>query len=236
MDLYQLAQKFNPFMDQNGEPFLQVTVEGENEPHQIALDSPMAGSLIRSELTQIVKNGIPTDHQTRTAIEVIRGVAYVRARAIAKYSVEHQISRKPLAQAVLAIARKGGTKKTLPALLAMFIRVAAREGLDMKKGPWPSNEDALGKQLSPLIPILAEKGVQLVRHVNERPRTWSISALVEGSDENDANVAIPNTTEVKISIKDVTSQPESKPRSEEDDSGPILSDEHLAGLLKGVIS
>lgn len=110
MDLHQLAQQFEPFMDRGGEFYIQVSVNGETELHQIPLDSPLAGSIIRSQLAKVVKNGILTDHQARTAIEVIRGEAYVRARAVATCSVDHQIARRPLAQAVLAVARRGGPR------------------------------------------------------------------------------------------------------------------------------
>jgi len=181
MDLNELAQKYDPFMDRAGETFIQVSVKGETSIHQIPLDSPLAGSIIRSQLALMVKSGIPTDHQTRTAIEVVKAEAYIRARGVATCSVDHQISRKPLAQAVLAVARKGGTRKVPTALLSLLIRTAEREGIDMKKGPWPANPDALGKQLSSLIPVLVAKEVQLIRH-DERPRAWSISPLIKGSE------------------------------------------------------
>ncbi len=235
MDLNQLAQSFDPFMDRSKEAYIQVAVDGEEEVEQLDLKSPLAQSLIRAALAKLVKNGIPTDHQTRAASDVVWALAYGRARGIAKHNVEHQISRKPLAQAVLVIARKGGTKKSLSALLAMLVRAAEREGIDMKKGPWPSNEDALGKQLSPLIPILAEKGVELVRHANERPRTWSISALCEGSGESDGDVTALSTLETSHSADNDTSRPETNLADEEGSPGSSFSDEALSEHLKGII-
>jgi hypothetical protein len=132
------------------------------------------------------------------------------------------------------LARKGGTKKPLPALLSLLIRTAEREDIDMKKGPWPTNEDALGKQLSSLKPVMAAKGVQLVRH-NERPRAWSISPLIEGSDEGDVEVADTKTREDAGSANADTSRPPAVPeegRSEE----PGLTDEQIGSMLDGVLS
>jgi hypothetical protein len=234
MDLHQLAQELDPFMDRGGEPYIQVAVEGEAETHQIPLDSPLAGSVIRSQLAKIVKNGIPTDHQTRTAIEVIRGEAYIRARGVATCSVDHQISRKPLAQAVLAIARKGGTKKVPTALLSLLIRTAEREGIDMKKGPWPANPDALGKQLSSLIPVMEAKKVQLIRH-DERPRAWSISLLIEGSGGRDGEVTDAKPAEGASSVRSDTSQAPPVPADVQFDE-PRISDDQIASILDGVLS
>ena len=234
MDLNQLAQELDPFMDRGGDTYIQVSVEGETAMHQIPLDTPLANSIIRSQLAQIVKSGIPTDHQTRTAVEVVRAEAYIRARGVATGSVDYQISRKPLAQVVLVVARKGGTKKTLTALLALLIRTAEREGIDMKKGNWPSNQDALGKQLSSLVPVMAAKGIQLIRH-NERPRTWSISPLIEGSGESDDEVSGTNPLGGSGSATDDTSQPSTMPaEGESQESG--LSDEQIGHMLDGVLS
>lgn len=234
MDLHQLVQQFDPFMDQSGEPYIQVSVEGEADIHQIPLDSPLAGSIIRSQLARVVKDGIPTDHQTKAVIEIIRGEAYVRVRRVATCSVDYQIARKPLAEAILAVSRKGGTKKTLPSLLSLFIRTAEREGIDMKKGPWPRTVDALGRQLSQLVPLLAAKGVQLTRH-NERPRTWSISPLIGGSDEIDAEVTGSKSYEDVTSINGDTSRPPMAPiDGEPGEFG--LSDEEIEHMLKGVLS
>ena len=234
MYLNQLAQKLDPFMDRGEETYIQVSVEGETATHQIPLDSPLARSIICSQLALIVKSGIPTDHQTRTAIEVVRAEAYIRTRGVATCSVDYQISRKPLAQAVLVVAKKGGTKKTLPALLSLLIRTAEREGIDIKKGPWPSNQDALGKQLSVLVPVMAAKGIQLVRH-NERPRTWSVSPLIEGSGESDDEVTGTNPLGGSGSVTDDTSPPSKEPAEERsEESG--LSDEQIGHMLDGVLS
>lgn len=104
----------------------------------------------------------------------------------------------------------------------------------MKKGPWPANEDALGKQFSPLKPVMAAKGVQLVRH-NERPRAWSISPLIEGSDEGDAEAVDTKTREDAGSANADTSRPPAVPE-EVPTEEPGLSDEQIGRMLDGVLS
>lgn len=189
MSFLHIAQSLDPFIDKDGKTFIQVQIDGTDRFEQIALDTPLGRKLVRSLLCPTFAKGFATDHETRVALEVIEAIAFLKPRRQANANVDQEIARKPLAKAVLGIARRGGTKKEVSQLLAMLHRAAQREGIDIKKGAWPANEDALGKQLSLLIELMLKKGVTITRHATERPRTWSISALLDGSDERDGNVA-----------------------------------------------
>lgn len=227
MDFRQLAQSLEPFMDAAGETHILVQVEGIEQVQEVPIDTPLARSVVKSMLCPILRKGYPTDHETRTALDVIQGLAFHGVRREAKASADYQIARKPLAQAVMAVARTGGTKKGLPKLLATLTRAAQREGIDIRKGPWPANEDALGKQLSALVPILAAKGVALTRHENERPRTWTIGILPEERDGSGGQVTDANAEHQMISAGPDTS-----------DAAPEegMTDAELATLLNGVLS
>lgn len=220
MDFKQLAQALNPFTDKRGETYIQVAVEGSKRKQQVPIDTPLARSVIRSMLCGFLKRGYPTDHETRIAVEVIVGLAFTRKRHEAKFSADHQIARHPLAQTVLVIARKGGTKKDPASLLGMLTRVALREDIDIKKGPWPTNEIALGKQLAGLRKVLAAKGVRVVRHKNDRPRKWSISPTTEAPDGRDGEVTHATANETRPSAEPDTSPP----------SGGLTDEEMLTQL------
>jgi hypothetical protein len=198
MSYLDIAQSLDPFMDNDGETFIQVQIDGTDRCEEIALDTPLGRKLVRSALCPLFSKGFATDHETRVAVEVIEAFAFLKQRRQANANVDQEIARKPLARAVLAIARRGGAKKELSQLLAMLHRTAQRDGIDTKKGSWPANEDALGKQLSLLVELMNQKGVTITRYATARPRTWLISALLEESDARDVNVtdanAVPSST------------------------------------------
>jgi hypothetical protein len=185
---------------------------------------PLARDIVKLMLCSVVKRGFPTDSEARAAMDVIRGYAFSRPRRVAETSADYLITKRPLAQAVLAMARKGGTKKPLRDLLAMLNRTALREGIDMNKGPWPVNEDALGKQLSLIMELVNRKGVMLVRNETERPRTWTIPPLYDGSVEPDGEVTGATPVEAETSVNPVTLQPPL-------DMG--ISDEEIEAIMKG---
>jgi hypothetical protein len=226
MSFLHIAQSLDPFMDKDGETFIHVQIEGTDGFEPIALDTPWGRKIVRSLLCPIFPKGFATDHETRVALEVIEAFAFQRPRRQANANVDQEIARKPLAKAVLAIARAGGTKKGLSQLLAMLLRTAQREDIDLKKGPWPPNVDALGKQLSLLIELMLKKGVTLTRHETERPRTWSISALLDGSDERDGNVADASHGSAPTNGKPDTSPPVSTDLAE-------LTDDDIMAQLNG---
>jgi hypothetical protein len=156
-------------------------------------------------------------------MDVLRGRAFTHPRRIAELSADYLIAKRPFAQAVLSLARKGGAKKTLPELLAKLNRIAQRDGIDTTRGPWPMNEDALGKQLSLLQPLLALKRLELIRHEHERPRAWTIPPLLDGSVEPDGHVTAVTAVEAQTLKNPVTSASR---------SGPGISDEEIQALLE----
>lgn len=192
MSFLHIAQSLDPFMDKDGETFIHVQIEGTDRLQQIALETQLGRKVVRSLLCPIFSKGFATDHETRVALEVIEAIAFQKPRRQAHANVDQEIARKPLAKAVLVIAREGGTTKEVSQLFAMLHRAAQREEIDIKKGAWPHNEDALGKQLSLLIELMRKKGVELTRNANVRPRTWSISGLTAECDARDAQVTVVN--------------------------------------------
>jgi len=227
MSFLQVAQSLDPFMDKDGETFIQVQIEGSDRFEQIALDTPLGRKLVRPLLCPLFPKAFATDRETRVALEVIEGVAYRKPRRQSNANVDQEIARKPLAKAVLGIARRGGTKKELSQLLAMLHRTAQRDEIDIKKGAWPANEDALGKQLSLLVELMQKKGVSIIRHATERPRAWSISALLEERDAPDAEV-----TNVSPESVNTNSSPDTSPSS----SAPLagLTDDDIMAQINGV--
>jgi hypothetical protein len=177
MNFRELAESLDPFMDPEGDTYLRIQVDDRSEVQEILVDSPMAIAVVKTLLCSILKKGYPTDHETRTALDVIRGVAFQSSRRMADPKADPDFLRQPLARAVISIARKGGVTKELPALLAHLNKAALREGIDTKKGRWPATVDALGKQLSQLVQSLADEGVALLRNENDRPRTWTIRPI-----------------------------------------------------------
>lgn len=187
MTAIQIAQQLEPFTDDDGETYIQVAIEAAKDLEQIPIDSPTGLSLLRSILAEHKERGVPTDHEVRAMVGVIKGVAYRRRRRPGLVAVKHQISQRPLAQAVLAVAKDGGTRAELPRLLAKLNQVVERENIDIKGKPWPKNEDALGCHLSTLQKLLEAIGVPIVRNENDRPRTWTIPPFTSG-DGYTANV------------------------------------------------
>jgi hypothetical protein len=174
MTAIQVAQQLDPFADDDVETYIQVAINGAIEPEQVPIDSPTGLSLVRSMLAEHKERGIPTDHEVRAMVAIIKGIAYRRQRKPALIAAKHQIAQRPLAQAVLVIAKEGGTRADLPRLLAKVNHVVERESIEIKGKSWPKNEDALGCQLSSIQKLLAAVGVPIVRNENDRPRTWTI--------------------------------------------------------------
>ncbi len=189
MDFYSLARSFEPFQDTSGDVLIQVRVEGETTLQQLFIDSPQALAIVTAEICQNLKAGYPSRTQVLTFLDILRGIAFRKPRQHARPSHASVFERQPLAQAVLGIAKAGGTRKPLPQLLASLVREAQRQRLDLSRGPtWPNSEDSLGKQLSSLITPLAALGVTLTRHDTDRPRTWSIASIDEERDASDEQV------------------------------------------------
>ncbi len=188
MKMHDMATGLEPFMDDEGETFINVTTNGGAQFEEVALRSDYGRKVVAALLCLVFLKGYATDRELRVALDVIEGVAIGNPRRKANVNADREIARKPLAKAVVAIARRGGTKKDLSRLLAELNRVALRENLDTGRGPWPTSEDALGKQLSGLVDVLLTKGITLIRHPNDRPRTWSISPLFEESGGSDVQV------------------------------------------------
>lgn len=193
MSFHDIATSLEPFMNKDDETFIVVQSGAGERPEQVALNTDLGRKLVRSMLCPLFSKGFATDHETRVAMEVIEAFAFQNPRKEADANLNLEIARKPLARAVLAIARTGGTKKDVPQLLAMLLRTALRNSIDVEKGQWPENVDALGKQLSSLIVLMGKAGVTITRHETERPRKWSISALFDGSDARDGNVTDATT-------------------------------------------
>ena len=79
--------------------YVTVEVAGETTPQVIPLDSKHAKAVVRNRLCDLVKRGFPTDHETRTAIDVLHGYAFEQKRQVPETSLEHLIGAKPPAHA-----------------------------------------------------------------------------------------------------------------------------------------
>ena len=184
MTFIQIAQSLDPFLDLAGDAYVRIVVDGKPEPQVVPLESRQGMAVLRARLCDVLKKGYPTDHETRSAVEVVYGYAFERDREVAVAAVEYLIAQKPLAEAVLAIAHSGGTEATPSRLLAKVNTVATRQGIDTQKGPWPHSEDSLGRQLSQLVPLLESAGVGL-RRVRGNERRWIIPPIELERDEGD---------------------------------------------------
>ncbi len=236
MSFRQLALSLQPFCDLGGEVYLTVEVAGESKPQVIPLDSKHAKAVVRNRLCDLVKRGFPTDHETRTAIDVLHGYAFEQKRQVAETSLEHLIGNKPLAQAVWVISKKGGTQKTPKQLLAAVNSVAMTEHIDTRSSAWPVNEDALGKQMSSLKGLLKRLGVMIESSRGDE-RHWTIHPYSHESDEGVGNVSDETLTPEGISSPADTSPPPVTPlvnRVEASRPGAVPDDE-LKNLLNGAV-
>ena len=236
MSFRQLALSLQPFCDPGGEVYLTVEVAGESKPQVIPLDSKHAKAVVRNRLCDLVKRGFPTDHETRTAIDVLHGYAFEQKRQVAETSLEHLIGNKPLAQAVVVIAKKGGTQKTPKQLLAAVNSVAMTEHIDTRSSAWPVNEDALGKQMSSLKGLLKRLGVMIESSRGDE-RHWTIHPYSHESDEGVGTVSDETLTPEGISSPADTSPPPATPlvnRVEASRPGAVPDDE-LKNLLNGAV-
>jgi hypothetical protein len=225
-----IAQSLDPFADPEGDTYIQVQVEGNSKQEVIPVDSPHGMAVLRARLCDVLKKGFPTDHETRVAVDVIKGYAFERKRRQATAAADYLIAQKPLAQAVLAVASSGGTTKNVPRLLATLTNHALRNAIDTRSVSWPRNEDSLGRQLSLLAPLLSRKGVKLTRQRNNE-RTWTISPLVEKSVEGDEEVSVTTADTGSGSNVPVTSAPASS--CSENNNGDFDPNDMLLKLCEG---
>lgn len=203
MDLEAIIQFFDPFMDPSGEAYIQVLPHGVSEAHQIPLDSPTARSLIRAELARALRGRLPTKHERDSCMDVLFAAAYLAERKKAALSFADLVARDPVAQAVLAIHRRGGTKQPPKQLLISLARIARLEGIDITKGKWPPNEDSLGRRLSGFVEPFTKAGIPITRD-DTRPRTWTIPPRLFTSDGSGRKVADANTGSQVTSAPDAT--------------------------------
>ena len=236
MSFRQLALSLQPFCDPGGEVYVNVEVDGETAPQVIPLNSKHAKAVVRNRLCDILKRGFPTDHETRTAIDVLHGYAFEQKRQVAETSLEHLIGNKPLAQAVVVIAKKGGTQKTPKQLLAAVNSVAMAEQIDTRATSWPVNEDSLGKQMSSLKGLLKRLGV-IIESSRDDERHWTIRPYSSVSDESVVDVSGEIATPERVSSPADTSPPTANPlvnRVEVNQPGALPEDE-LKHLLNGAV-
>lgn len=186
----ELARQLDPFTDGQGETYFHVTVDGTDVPEQVSVESRAGQDVLRSLLAEQRESGVPTDHEVKGMACVLRGFAFRLPRREPEAAASHLLTQKPLAQAVLAIARDGGTRADPTRLLAKLNHIAHREGIDTRDKPWPRNEDALGRQLSGLLKLLAGLKVVVVRNENDRPRTWTIPPATSGDGSPDKVTAV----------------------------------------------
>ncbi len=188
-----LFQCFEPIMDPSGEAYIQACTEGAVKPIQLPLESLPARCLIKGELFRMLGGVLPTDHQTRSCMDVLWAWAFHGNRTVAELSLEYLLTYDPVAQAIMALHRKGGAKQSAKPLLSILARIAKMEGIDITKGNWPVNEDALGCRLRAFIGPFAIGGISITYTDRTRPRTWCIPPRlrpsgVSGSKVSDANV------------------------------------------------
>lgn len=206
MNLAELVASLQPFMNAQGETFIQVIMSDDKTVEQMALDDPLARCVVRNLLCKYLRRGHPTEKETRIALDVIIGEAFQRSRKDADLSIARRLQQEPLALAVLATSKTGDMLKTPADLLVLLRRTAEREGISTDHVKWPKSEDSLGKQLTRLIPLLAAAGVTVKRH-DERPRKWSITSLPEAArDRSDIEVTDASPTPTVTCEADDTCQ------------------------------
>jgi hypothetical protein len=232
----QLALSLQPFCDPGGEVYVNVEVAGETAPQVIPLNSKHAKAVVRNRLCDLLKRGFPTDHETRTALNVLHGYAFEQKRQVAETSLEHLIGNKPLAQAVVVIAKKGGTQKTPKQLLAAVNSVAMAEQIDTRAPSWPVNEDSLGKQMSSLKGLMKRLGV-VIESSRDDERHWTIRPYSSESDESVGNVSGETATPEGVSSPADTSAPSANPLvNPVEASRPVaVPDDELRHLLNGAL-
>lgn len=192
MSFRTLAQSLDPFIDPGGDTFIMIEIEGKAEPETIPLQSRQGQAVLRARLCDHLKKGYPTDHELRSATEVIYGYAFEKERKVATTSIEYLIATKPLAQAIIAIAETGGTQASPSKLLAKVNTIATRQAIDKTKGPWPHSEDSLGCLLSQLEALLRTAGIRLERgRGNER--WWRVEPIQPQGVESDGEVSDANS-------------------------------------------
>lgn len=204
MTPFQIALELNPFTDSGGDTYIQVEITGLSEIEQIPLDTEIGRDIIRAMLAEHRDRGAPTDHEVRGLARMIKGLAYKRERRESVSAAKHLIALNPLARAVVAIAKEGGTRADLPRLLAKLHHVVEREDIEITNKPLPRNVDSLGRQLSGIQCILSAVNVPIVRNDKDRPRTWTIPPVTT-SDQPDANVTSESNDESKSSVSSDTS-------------------------------
>ena len=114
MSLLDLIQAFNPFMDGEGETYIEVEVEGTDRLGQIPLDTALARDIVKSQLCPLVKSGFPTDRDTRAAMDVLRGHAFTHPRRIAELSADYLIAKTSPCSGGSFSVRKGGQRRPCP--------------------------------------------------------------------------------------------------------------------------
>ena len=133
--------------------------------------TPTRSFLLSSALTP--KRGVPNKTELQSLKHMISGHASMRPRREAKFLGTELMQQKPLALAVIEIAKQGPTRDTPSNWLAKVNNIIRLKGIVVRDPSWPTTEDALGHQFSSIVPIVALSGVRLERHENDRPRTWS---------------------------------------------------------------
>ncbi len=189
MELAVLIQAFEPIMDPTGEAYIQVCTKGAIEPIQLPLEALPARRLIRAELSRMLGGVLPTDHQTRSCMDVLWAWAFYGNRTVAALSLEYLLTYDPVAQAIMALYKKGGAKQPAKPLLSTLARIAKMEDIDITKGNWPANEDALGCRLRAFVEPFAKAGIAITYDYKARPRTWCIPPRIRPSGVSDSKVS-----------------------------------------------
>jgi hypothetical protein len=234
MKLIDLADSLDPFMDLQGEVFLQILIDGEDAPQQLPLDTPWGQNIVCKKLAEVNSDSRPTDHQVKIATQIIKGVAFEKPRRAANRAVAHLISQRPLAQAVIAIAKAGGARCDATRLLPKLNKMATRERIDTTKGrlPWPRNEDSLGSQLRDIMELVAAIGGRLEYDKDSRPREWVIHPL-DASDEGAKEVTVLSPHPTSASVEAGTSPAADSMADSE--PGAVVSDGRFAELVKDIL-
>jgi hypothetical protein len=208
MNLQQLAHSFEPFRDGEGVFYIRIPKPDSDELVDLPLDTEEASDTIFWHLCEAHPNGRSNNAELQAVIRAFRGLA--RSRPPREPAGILLLAHKPLAKAVIAAARRGGTTKDDEALLGYLNRLALDEGIDTATGspPWPKTVQGLGKQLGLLKPLLATSGISLIYHDTARPRKWTIPPLEaqKGTPgERDGEMAAPIPSQERSSGVPATS-------------------------------
>ena len=195
--ILELIVSLAAFMTKSGAVFIKrprQTHEGQTEFEQVPLKSPQTLKWLKNLFGPKTKRGYVTDGELRTFVDMIEGYAIGQPLGELSSCSSELIHQKPLIHGLLLLAKQGPTRDTPSNLLAKVNTTLRQHGIVVDDPSYPATEDAFGRQLISLQDDARQMGVFLLRHENDRPRTWSVY-LVEDAPDTSVESDAPKVTD-----------------------------------------